>query len=463
MNKADGKKRMRSRSFLVTSVLFLIIIAGQAIALTHFEMLDLAELGSLSWAIPCGIDDDGVVVGTADFDGGGDLFGVAWRTNERYLLGPLQGEDSSEAWASNSSLKAVGTSWLIEQIGPLWYFYPTAVMWSPGQLVPLQDLVVSGPDMELDYGIDINEAGQIIGYGRYSGEVGGYGFLLEDGVLTDLGTLGGYSSEANAINEEGIIVGQAWTDGGQNHAFRWEDGLMTDLGTLGGRDSRATGVNDFGQIVGGAQSQTSPELAVLWENGGMITLGTLGGNQSNANSINNQGQIVGFSTDEQYYAHAFFWEEGTMYNLADLIPQDQGWGGRANAYDINNAGQVVGLMYRGDGDHGFVATPVDIEIGEPVPGVAGMVNTLSISHATPGARVRIVFGSDAGLVRIPGGCPGATVLINEPVQAGSVVVNESGEAEFAAFVPPGAAGRTVRIQAVEAGACQVSNVVVHEF
>src|SRR6185503_13442543 len=54
-------------------------------------------------------------------------------------------------------------------------------------------------------------------------------------TLTDLGTLGGSSSQAVAINEAGQIIGQSYLAGdAEQHAFVWQGGVMTDLGTLGG-------------------------------------------------------------------------------------------------------------------------------------------------------------------------------------------------------------------------------------
>src|SRR5512133_575397 len=65
----------------------------------------------------------------------------------------------------------------------------------------------------------------------------------------DLGTLGGYSSWANALNEGGQVVGVSFTASGQVHAFLWKNGTMTDLGTLGGY-STATSINERGQVIG---------------------------------------------------------------------------------------------------------------------------------------------------------------------------------------------------------------------
>ena len=282
------------------------------------------------------------------------------------------------------------------------------------------------------------------------------------GVLEDLGTLGGSSATAYALNDRGQVVGQAWTAGGQNHAFLWQDGVMTDLGTFGGRDSQAFDINEAGQIVGGAQSPTAPLLAFLWENGELRNLGTLGGNQSHATGINDRVQIVGFSTDAQDNAHAFFWEAGEMVDPLARVPQGRGWGGRANAGGINNAAQFVGTAWREVGDHGYVMMPVDLALREPVPGRAGEENAMRLSGAKPGATIALYYGTEVGLTQIPG-CPGAPLLAAGGGQATTAVADASGQAKFRAWVPAGAAGRVLRIQAFEDASCLASNVVVAEF
>ena len=55
-------------------------------------------------------------------------------------------------------------------------------------------------------------------------------------------TLGGTFSGARAINDNGVVVGQSST-GSQSHAFAYESGQMTDLGTLGGSSSSAAAIN----------------------------------------------------------------------------------------------------------------------------------------------------------------------------------------------------------------------------
>ena len=61
----------------------------------------------------------------------------------------------------------------------------------------------------------------------------------------DLGTLGGYGgpsvigSEAAAVTDNGIVVGTALNPDNLRRAFLWQNGVMVDLGTLGGVESYA--------------------------------------------------------------------------------------------------------------------------------------------------------------------------------------------------------------------------------
>jgi probable HAF family extracellular repeat protein len=80
--------------------------------------------------------------------------------------------------------------------------------------------------------------------------------FLYDGIIHDLGTLGGTRSEGFAINSTNWIVGQSATVGNAAlHAFVYNGSGMFDLNSLiapnsGWELTIANGINDSGQIVG---------------------------------------------------------------------------------------------------------------------------------------------------------------------------------------------------------------------
>jgi probable HAF family extracellular repeat protein len=190
----------------------------------------------------------------------------------------------------------------------------------------------------------INNAGQVVGYSLL-GQLVSHPFLYSAGSLTDLGTLGGIDSAANAINSSGQIVGTSELAGSQVvHAFLYSEGTLTDLGTLGGplRDalSDARGINASGQIVGVAQTAAdSPLHGFLYSAGTMMDVGLV-----QPSAINDSGQIAGsfvFSGSPQtgVVTHAFLDSAGVFMDLGSL-------GGQYTyTTGINNAGEVVGTSY----------------------------------------------------------------------------------------------------------------------
>lgn len=103
-----------------------------------------------------------------------------------------------------------------------------------------------------------------------------------------------------------------------------------------------------------------------------------------------------------------------------------------------------------------------LNLGDLRPGIADEVNSITATAVTPGEVVTFVYGRQAGETPVPG-CPGVSVAIQSPTIAGSAIGDIEGEATLTAFVPAIASGLTIRIQAVEAGSCRISNVVVHSF
>jgi probable HAF family extracellular repeat protein len=183
--------------------------------------------------------------------------------------------------------------------------------------------------------------------------------LWKRGELIDLGTLGGNESFPNSVNNRGQVVGQAANSmpdpfpfpgfGQQARAFLWENGVMHDLGTLGGPDAFAIDINDRGQILGVSFTNSTPEPTTgiptldgfLWENGKMTDIpDPLGGTQVSPLYLSDKGQVVGSANltgdNFEQARHPFLWENGVFTDL----PMFGGTVGDANK--INDAGQIVG-------------------------------------------------------------------------------------------------------------------------
>ena len=164
-------------------------------------------------------------------------------------------------------------------------------------------------------------------------------------TLVALGTLGGATSQALAINERGDVVGDSSRSDGSTHGFLWRDGKMADLGVLPGGDfSSAQDINDRGEIAGVSGFARGARSAVVWRDGKIRALGTLpGGKISIGLAINAGGTVVGVSQSSDGN-RAFEWRNGTMRNLG-LLPG----GSFSLARGINDEGVIVGQADAEDG------------------------------------------------------------------------------------------------------------------
>lgn len=207
----------------------------------------------------------------------------------------------------------------------------------------------------------INAQGHVAGAAILAGKAAEHALLLSAARFIDLGTLGGRTSFATAVNDANVVVGTSATAAGANHAFLWERGVMQDLGTLpGGTLSQAQSVNRAGQVAGFAGVAGGANHAFLFDGGTMSDLGTLpGATASAARGINASGHVVGDS-GAAGVTHAFFWADGRMTALATPGGPDAS----SAATAINDADQVVGAAW--DTANGLPVTAVLWSQGEVV-------------------------------------------------------------------------------------------------
>jgi probable HAF family extracellular repeat protein len=205
----------------------------------------------------------------------------------------------------------------------------------------------------------INDNGQIIGDTWSNSDYPvHHGGIWQNGSITDVGTLGGSPtywanySYAFGINSKGEVVGESsvapasgsldnWWN---THAFLYSGGRLTDLGTLGGYYCRAVAVNSSTQVVGyGPVSSNDQTHAISWQNGAMTDLGTYpGGTYSQATGLNDAAQIVGFATKPRSDLFGSPPPRATLWQNGQMVDLGTLGGPGSYATAINNDGTIIG-------------------------------------------------------------------------------------------------------------------------
>jgi len=217
--------------------------------------------------------------------------------------------------------------------------------WRNGRLTKLNGLYIDGASTAQA----VNERGIVVGDAQ-NGSIDPISGLREinavkfnHGQLENLGTLGGNSSGAISISNSGLVTGWSETSildssgVAETHAFLWKDGTLRDLGTLGGPVSFGQDVNDKGQVIGFSFIDSTTVHPFFWENGTMIDL-TLGGTDGDSGFVNSRGQSIGVSTlPGDIERHAFLWSRGELHDLGTL------GGTRSRPLALSEDGHVAGM------------------------------------------------------------------------------------------------------------------------
>ncbi|MHC4094361.1 MAG: hypothetical protein ACYSVY_29515, partial [Planctomycetota bacterium] len=138
--------------------------------------------------------------------------------------------------------------------------------------------------------------------------------------LIDLGTLGGSSSKANGISENGLVAGWSTHPLSGKHAVIWDrNGEIVDIGAPPGYAGEAEAVNVTGQAACYGEDSPQAYQGYFWENNVWTPIGMLPGHfESIARDINSAGQVVGSSFVLGGVHRAVRWDAGVLTDLGTL-------------------------------------------------------------------------------------------------------------------------------------------------
>jgi probable HAF family extracellular repeat protein len=263
--------------------------ATHATRWTNGVAQDLGTFGGRN-SVAYGINDAGQVAGVANLAGDFFVAGALWAADgtPQQLIAPNTLDTA--AFALNNGGAVVGEA---PRALPATGIAP--VTWRNGIAMSAAlsiGATVSGSARA------INNAGQV------AGRVGDSAALwLSDAADVRLlpplsGTL---PTTAAAINAAGAVAGSALTTLGTTRAVLWQFGGVTDLGSLGGASSDAYGLNDRGEVVGRAMNAAGVFQGFIRAGGGMVNLNSMlapgsGATVTTARAINVHGQIAGTAT-----------------------------------------------------------------------------------------------------------------------------------------------------------------------
>ncbi|MDH7789047.1 putative HAF family extracellular repeat protein [Ochrobactrum sp. 19YEA23] len=232
---------------------------------------DLGTLGGNSSDALAISRNGNVIVGWAQ-DRTGKQYATSWRdeaTTPTQLDAPVEAISSQAVAVSNDGAVIIGN----EDLGSN---HERGLSWANGASTPTvlnpygdghssSAVAVSGDGKVIIGGSEIVEASD-----RTSATYHAVSWVNGSPDATDLGTLGGGTSIAKAVSNNGVVIvgGADYTDGNQ-HAAAWVNGSThaMDLGTLGGVSSTANAVSDDGTVIVGSAQMTDDSFdhVALWK------------------------------------------------------------------------------------------------------------------------------------------------------------------------------------------------------
>jgi probable HAF family extracellular repeat protein len=194
--------------------------------------------------------------------------------------------------------------------------------------------------------------------------------LYAGGTTTNLGTLGGNSSQALAINNLGHVAGTSKDASGNNRAFIYANGKMEAVNLSGA--NKAVGLNDAGQILVSTSAFGGPNSPWIYDHGTTTGL-SLGVNGTMTGvDLNNRGEAIGTAVlDSDWNGHSWLYTDGRTWDLNELVANEN-WID-ISVRDLNDRGQILAEARFTDGTSGFILLSPDAMPPVPEPGTYAML------------------------------------------------------------------------------------------
>ncbi|WP_409267846.1 hypothetical protein [Massilia sp. BHUDP2] len=256
---------------------------------------------------------------------------------------------------------------------------------------------------------------------------------------------GGSYEYVNALNDNGVVVGEYRTASGDYRAFTWTSArglrvLPRNDAVSGPAGGRAIDINNFNQVVGQIRSPIGIyPLAARWNpNGTLLHLAPQTARIARAVAINDSGMAVGEAEVQRYDNHAMVWNpDGTVIDLGTF------GGTFSAATHINASGQVLGHYYKDNNKLGFLwsrkhgMVPIGPDGGyrsvtalNDAGEVAG--NNMIISGSAPAIQYPFIWSRAQGLRPLPlgGATHGEVLALNNRREMVGLVNRAPGDSDL---------------------------------
>ena len=218
-------------------------------------MTDLGTLGG-NYSNARGISANGsVVIGSSSIAGNNTNHAFIYSGGVMTDLGTLGGHYSNASGISANGSVVVGSSSIAGNNNSHAFIYSGGVM---------TDLGTLGGDFSNASGISANGS-VVIGSSSIAGNSTTHAFIYSGGVMTNIGTLlvsafGNVTgSDLFGVSDDGLVAAGYYSNGTGIGGFYYKNGVVTNMGNLGGTFSYAAGVSGDGSLLFGNSSLANGE------------------------------------------------------------------------------------------------------------------------------------------------------------------------------------------------------------